>query len=149
QVVAGGGLEEDEVRDRLYEAAVACGLVQDDGVASVQATIASGAAGGRAKPRTRPPPRPRGGPRPIIQIIASQSPHMLNEMEDALLASGLRFFSRAGLLVEPAVETVLAANGRKTVAARLKPLSSDAFLKTIAEAVTFQKYDRRRNTWTD
>jgi AAA domain-containing protein/bifunctional DNA primase/polymerase-like protein len=51
QLVAGGGLDENEVRERLFAAAEACGLVADDGAASVLATIESGAKAGRAQPR--------------------------------------------------------------------------------------------------
>src|SRR5262249_12418104 len=49
--VAGGGLDENEVRERLFAAAEANGLVADDGAASVLATIESGAKAGRAQPR--------------------------------------------------------------------------------------------------
>src|SRR5262249_24755045 len=63
QIVAGGGLDEQEVRDRLFEAAETCGLVADDGAASVEATINSAAQAARTRPRTRPQPRPQAGPR--------------------------------------------------------------------------------------
>jgi putative DNA primase/helicase len=53
QLVAGGELDEDadQVRERLYAAAEACGLVAEDGAASVRATVESGAKAGRAQPR--------------------------------------------------------------------------------------------------
>src|SRR5262249_22579697 len=51
QLVAGGGLDENEVRERLFAAAEACGLVAEDGTASVLATIESGAKAGRVQPR--------------------------------------------------------------------------------------------------
>src|SRR5262249_58521144 len=51
QLVAGGGLDEKMVRDRLFAAAEACGLVAEDGEASVRATIESE---GRAQPRRAP-----------------------------------------------------------------------------------------------
>jgi RecA-family ATPase len=54
QLVAGGGLEENEVRDKLFAAAEACGLVADDGAQSVLATIESGAKAGSAQPRRAP-----------------------------------------------------------------------------------------------
>jgi hypothetical protein len=47
-------------------------------------------------------------------------PRITGEIEDALLASGLPIFSRAGALVEPVAETMLAAGGGKTVVARLR-----------------------------
>src|SRR5262249_27429695 len=43
QLVAGGGLDETEVREQLFAAAEKCGLVADDGERSVLATIESGA----------------------------------------------------------------------------------------------------------
>ena len=56
QLVGGGELDEekDQVRERLFVAAEACGLVADDGEASVHATVESGAKAGRAQPRRAP-----------------------------------------------------------------------------------------------
>jgi hypothetical protein len=55
QLVAGGELDEAEVRDRLMCAAIACGLDEDDGgMPAVMKTIASGARAGLACPRRRP-----------------------------------------------------------------------------------------------
>jgi Bifunctional DNA primase/polymerase, N-terminal len=149
QIVAGGELDEDEVRDALFEAAVTCQLVADDGAAAVEATINSGAQAGAQQPRTRPQPRTRTGPRPIIRIIAGQLPRIINETEDALAASGLPIFSRAGSLTEPTSETMLAASGRKTVVAQLHTFNSDSFLKPIAESATFQKFNAKRNDWVE
>jgi hypothetical protein len=55
-LVAGGELDEDKDRitERLFAAAEACGLVAEDGAASVRATIASGATAGRKQPRRAP-----------------------------------------------------------------------------------------------
>jgi hypothetical protein len=149
QIVAGGELDEEDVYDRLFEAAETCGLVADDGAAQVEATIASGAAAGRQQPRTRSQPRVRTGPRPIIRIVGGQLPRIINETEDALVASGLPIFSRAGTLAEPVAETMLAAGERKTVVAQLHAFSSDSFLKPVAEAATFQKFNARRNDWVE
>jgi hypothetical protein len=148
QIVAGGGLDEQEVRDRLFEAAQTCGLVADDGTAAVEATIDSGAQAGRTQPRTGPQPPLQGG-RPTIQVMDGQLLRILSETEDALLASGLPVFSRAGMLVEPVAENMSASDGRKTVVARLRPLCPESFLGPAAEAATFQKYDRKRNQWVD
>jgi AAA domain/Bifunctional DNA primase/polymerase, N-terminal len=56
QLVAGGELdaEKDQVAERLLSAAEACGLVADDGAASVRATIESGAKAGCAQARRAP-----------------------------------------------------------------------------------------------
>jgi hypothetical protein len=54
QLVAGGSLDENEVRERLFAAAEANGLVDEDGAAPVLATIESGAKAGSAQPRQAP-----------------------------------------------------------------------------------------------
>ena len=71
QLVTGGGLDEETVRERLYAAAEACGLVNDDGEASVRATIESGAKAGRAQPRRAP----NGGVRAHNQHSGSEALH--------------------------------------------------------------------------
>jgi len=74
---------------------------------------------------------------------------IIGETEDALLASGLPIFSRAGMLVEPVSESMSASDGRKTVVARLRPLCAESFLGPAAESAMFRKYDRKRNQWVD
>ena len=56
QIVHGnpGLLDEQEVRRRLFAAAEACGLVNDDGADSAWRTIESGEAGAEKQPRVRP-----------------------------------------------------------------------------------------------
>jgi putative DNA primase/helicase len=61
----------------------------------------------------------------------------------------LPIFSRAGSLVEPIAETMLAAGGRKTVVARLRAFCPDSLLGPVAESVAFQRYDRKRNAWVE
>ncbi len=51
QLVAAGALTEGFVRAALEDAAAACGLVKDDGLRGVRATIDSGFRKGRAQPR--------------------------------------------------------------------------------------------------
>src|SRR5262249_17447410 len=51
QLVAIGGLDADTVREQLFAAAEACGLVAEDGANSVRATIDSGSRAGLGKPR--------------------------------------------------------------------------------------------------
>src|SRR3974377_1466692 len=103
---------------------------------------------GQRHPRTSPQPPPQGV-RPTIQVMDGQLLRILGETEDALLASGLPIFSRAGMLVEPVAESMSASDGRKTVTARLRPLSPESFLGPAAESAAFQKYDRKRNAWVD
>jgi putative DNA primase/helicase len=53
------------------------------------------------------------------------------------------------MLVEPVSETMAAANGRKTIIARLRALCPDSLLEPIAEAAIFQRFNRTRNSWVD
>ena len=61
QLVGGGALDEQDVRDRLFEAAETCRLVADDGAPTV-ATIDSGITAGKKQPRSRPQPHRRYAP---------------------------------------------------------------------------------------
>jgi putative DNA primase/helicase len=51
--------------------------------------------------------------------------------------------------VYPVAETMTAADGRKTVMARLNTFSADSFLEPVAEAGIFQRYSLKRNRWID
>src|SRR5262249_34518513 len=133
---------------RLFERGEPGGLVADAGGGSVEAPIDSGAQAGRRQPRARPQPPPQGI-RLTIQVMDGQLLRVLGETEDALLASGLPIFSRAGMLVEPVAETMSASDGRTTTVARLRELSPESFLGPAAESAAFQKYDRKRNQWVD
>ena len=54
QLVASGDLTEEQVSTELFAAAIANGLVAEDGAAQVRATIQSGARAGHARPRAQP-----------------------------------------------------------------------------------------------
>jgi putative DNA primase/helicase len=149
QLIGGGALNEQDVRDRLFEAAETCRLVADDGAAAALATIDSGITAGKQQPRTRPQAPSQGGARPVIQLVDGELNRIIRETEDALLLSGLPIFSRAGRLVEPITESMAAADSRKTTVAHLRELSPESFLSPVAEAATFQKWDGRRKQLVD
>src|SRR5215831_2560757 len=147
QLIGGGALDEQDVRDRLFEAAETCGLVADDGAPQAWATIDSGITAGKKQPRSRP--QPQSSVRPTIQLADGELLRILTETEDALLASGASVFSRAGRLVEPVSESMPASDGRKTTVARLRELCPESFLAPIAEAAAFQKWDHKRKKLVD
>src|SRR5262245_4795758 len=86
---------------------------------------------------------------PTIRLVDGQLPRAVEETERAMVAAGLPIFARAGTLVGPVSETVIAANGRKTVIARLRALCPDSLLEPVAEAAIFQRFNRKRNLWVD
>jgi hypothetical protein len=142
QLIGGGALDEQEVRDRLFEAAETCRLVADDGAQKALATIDSGITAGKQQPRSRPQP-PSQGVRPTIEIKDGELLRIIDEIEDALLASGAQIFSRAGRLVEPVTRNESASDGRKTPVACLRELSLESLMGLVAGAATFQKYKRK------
>jgi hypothetical protein len=146
QLVASGELDEQDARDRLFEAAEICGLVADDGAPSVWGTINSGAAAGRQQPRPRSQPLSQVS-LPTITVRDGELLRIVDEIESALLASGAQIFSRAGKLVEPITESMPASDGRKTAVADLRELSPESFLGLVAASAAFQKY--KRKNWVD
>jgi RepB DNA-primase N-terminal domain len=124
------------------------------------APVSSGSAGLAAAATAGPGPGPGPGtgasstPQtphviPTIRIVDGQLPRTVEETEQALVAAGVPIFVRAGTLVEPVSESTMAANGRKTVSARLRPLCSDSLLEPVAGAAIFQRFHRKRNLWVD
>jgi hypothetical protein len=117
----------------------------------VAASAASAAAIG---PATASGSRPGAGAAPYrviptIRIVSGKLPEIATEIAHALIASGAPVFARSGALVEPVCEATAAADGRKTVTARLRPLSIDSLLWPIADAAIFQGFNRKRNAWVD
>ena len=147
QIVAGGKLDEQEVRDRLFKAAEACGLVADDGAPSVQATIDSAAQAAKAHPRSRPSVQPQPqqqSGRPTIRIIAGELPRIVNEAEAALLAAGgFNLYQRGGLLVRPVLSKLKASNNRETFAWRLVAVRQPYMIETMMRAAEFERWDAR------
>jgi putative DNA primase/helicase len=122
--------------------------VADDGAAAVWATINSGATAGRQHPRPRSQPQAPGS-LPSITIRDGELLRIIEEIEDALLASGAPVFSRAGRLVEPVTRSVSASDGRKTAVACLRELTPESFMGLVAGAATFQKYKHKGLKDTD
>jgi putative DNA primase/helicase len=86
---------------------------------------------------------------PTIQLRDGQLPRAVTETEQALLTTDVDAFSRAGLLVYPVAEFATAADGGKTLMARLSIFTSDSFIEPVAESAIFQRYSERRKTWVD
>jgi hypothetical protein len=130
---------------------------------------ASGATPGAAGPRvapgtgagagtgtgTAPGAAPAAAPQPAAHILptidlkAGQLPDIARRTERALLSAGTPIFSRAGKLVYPTVETTTAADGRKTVSAKLCEFEADSLLEPVAEAAIYRRFSVRQNDWID
>ena len=119
------------------------------GKVAAAAAPAVGAAPGTA---AGPAPKASAAPHhvlPTIRIVAGKLPEIAAEIARALITKGAPVFARGGALVEPICETTTAADGRKTITARLRPLSIDSLLWPIADTAIFQGFNRKRNAWVD
>jgi hypothetical protein len=124
------------------------------GGGTAPAAAAAPVGGPASAPGAAPASQPSAVPSPAhtlptIRIVSGQLPRAVTETERALLSAGTAIFSRAGTLVYPVAETMTASDGRKTVAARLRPFVVDSFIEPVAEAAIFQRYNLQRNCWTD
>jgi hypothetical protein len=170
QIVYGnpGLLDEEMVRQRLFEVAEKCGLVADDGSESAGRTINSDAAGAQAQPRVRPqarlegpklgiatvaPPRAAAttqmpDTRRIIQLVDGNEHHAIDEAEEALIqAGGFDIYQRGGILVRPVLEHAFASDNRWTIAWRLSPIKLPFLLEMLARVAVFTTYDKRSEAW--
>jgi hypothetical protein len=145
QIVYGGGLDEQTVRDRLFEAAEACGLVSDDGAQTVWATIDSAANAARNHPRTRPSAQHQRAPNalPRIRLLAGELPAIVDQAEQALLASNVEFYQRGGLIVRPVRSQLKAADDRQTLGWQLLPVERAHMVETLTRVANFEKMDQR------
>src|SRR5262249_18280816 len=83
-----------------------------------------------------------------IRVVAGELPRIVSETEQALLAAGAPIFIRAGMLVRPVIEKMMAADGRKTMVAKLRPFTVPAMLDwTASAAALFERFDARRKRW--
>jgi hypothetical protein len=84
-----------------------------------------------------------------IRVIPGQLPRIASEAEHALIAADVPVFHRGGRLMHPVVETVPAADGRKTMIAKLREFGVDSMLDRIAEIAIFQRFNVKRGAWID
>lgn len=86
---------------------------------------------------------------PVIRVLASELPRVVDEAEDTLIESSVPIFTRAGSLVRPIVEAMPTSSGRLVEVARLSALGPDALTDVLAQSAIFQRYDERRKAWAN
>ncbi|MCJ2071411.1 bifunctional DNA primase/polymerase [Methylobacterium sp. J-030] len=175
-LVGAGRLDAGTATRRLYDAAAASGLVQDDGQHAALATIESGLTSGSAKPREFPERKARSGApvqgreerqqgtegngtstpgagdgdqaeRPAIQVVNGEVPRAVVETEEAIIAAHMPIFTRSGSLVRPVIESVPASKGRQTTVARLKTMCAASLADHTAQVARYQRFDGRSKDW--
>lgn len=86
---------------------------------------------------------------PVIKVVASEMPRVVDEAEQALINAAEPIFSRAGNLVRPITDVVPTGGGRLARIARLRSLGTDALTDVLAQTAKFQRYDERRRAWAN
>lgn len=101
----------------------------------------------RAQKRTKPSePRERyGADLPLIQVVASEMPRVVDDAEEALIEGGAPVFSRAGTLVRPVMELLPSTRGQLVQVAHLKKLCTDSLFDLLSQSAKFQRWDERKS----
>lgn len=101
----------------------------------------------RAAPRE---PRERfGSDLPVIQIVASEMPRVVDEAEEALIDSGAPVYTRAGALVRPVTELLPSTRGTLAPVAHLKTLCQDALIDILGQTAKFQRWEQSREKFVN
>src|SRR5215212_9724493 len=89
------------------------------------------------------------GELPIIRVVKGELPRVVDEAEGALLEADVPIFRRTDRLMRPVLDTVSAANGKKTTVVRLRPMCVASMGDFLAGVAKFQRFDERRGKWTN
>jgi hypothetical protein len=87
--------------------------------------------------------RRRSDPRPTIVIEPGEIPRIVQEIEAALLASGLQIYQRAGKIVRPAKIELQTYDGKTFKGHAIEIMSGYAVREYAERAARFEKWDRR------
>jgi putative DNA primase/helicase len=88
-------------------------------------------------------------PRPLIQVAGGKLPAIVDDAEDALIASEPDLYRYGGQLVRPLLEEVPAADMTRTQVHRLLPVTRAYLVDILTAAAHWQRFDRRREDWVD
>ena len=81
-----------------------------------------------------------------IKVVGGQLPRVVDEAEQALLASRHELYQR-GLLVRPAIVPLKASDDRDTQGWRLLPISEPYLVDIMTRAASFVRFDKRSHAW--
>jgi putative DNA primase/helicase len=83
--------------------------------------------------------------RPLITIRAGDLASIATEAEAALVAAGVPFFKRGGVIVRPIADSVPAAKGKRATILRTVQVSKESITDHLARVADWQKFDERKN----
>lgn len=86
---------------------------------------------------------------PVVQVIASEMPRVVDDAEETLIDSAAPVFSRAGVLVRPVTELLPSTNGKLVSVSHLRPLCQASLLDILGQTMKFQRWDERRQSFVN
>jgi hypothetical protein len=170
QLVANGALSETVAKSALEQACHTNGLVDEDGIASVRATIASGFTKGLSEPRNlshlraktasgtrnsdaaRTPPTEEGvshgDDRPVIRIRPGLLHESVDLAEAILVAAGPGpIYQRDRDLVQVSQRPVMRSDGTEEVQDAIAFAEPAFFMRVVAEHARCEQHDSRTKGW--
>lgn len=85
--------------------------------------------------------------RPVIRIVNGKVHHMVDEAEEAILASGLAIFQGGSSIVRPGVMAGRAWTRGRAPALQIIELTDPALMEAIGRAAAWEKFDARSRKW--
>jgi hypothetical protein len=132
----GHWIEQEEVRDRLWEAG---GSAVDD--------FTSHFNNGWRQGLTLPPVEIHAiGGRPVVRVVGGMLPSVVDDAEDALLDNG-DLYQRGDFVVRASREPMLVSDEREVVGLRLVRVGVPNLREHFSRTADFQKYDGRTKRW--
>ena len=83
------------------------------------------------------------GTGPSIKCVAGEIPRMTTEAEAALIKAGSEIYVHGSQLVQPVIEECEAAHDRKTMVARLRPMTDVTMIEAMSETATWLRKNER------
>ena len=84
-----------------------------------------------------------GSGRPTIRLAAGRLPEIASEAERALIAAGVPFFQRGGMLVRPVTQEVDIASNRRSRVVLLVPVDVTYMIDSLMRVADWEGYDGR------
>ena len=81
-----------------------------------------------------------------IQIVAGELPRIVDDAEAALIAAKSPVYQRGSILVTVG-QTLIKTREKEVIGPRILPLVAPALIEHMTLAATWQKYDRRSESW--
>lgn len=88
-----------------------------------------------------------GHGRPLVQLSEGDIERIVDEAEDALMASGRGLYQRGGRIVSVCDVKIKTSGGGEAIAQQILPRGEYALVEDMTASATFQRFDNRVKEW--